>query len=436
MGSYTSKFLSLKHKEWFGAVCDKNAKLEDIKKLVESGHIDIDIKDDLLEWSALHYASFFGCGEISDYLLSKGADVDSRDIKGSTPLHIACTTGRVDIIEKLVRANASFDLKNYNGVTPKDLCPPSVNMEAMKPNKWRQLKKHKNKAKKILTKSMKMVLVTMIVQFLLIYLFEALAGHFKSMATVIYMMTYKMVPYSILRKLHYLHVMIEPLKDALEKLFSKNLTLIKFLNICVLSLRSVWTPKGVSSRLLELLRNLKDMEALLPRELLHIIGDINTAFVGDKNSSDMIVILLVIVVTVLCSMFLLGGYIFKLVYSVLRAWEVVDCSEIIKWISVDMESDKFSMVMPDLFHFQAGVFVSLLGVISVILAMYLMKVYSRLCEALKTRKCSMGNVKHNQKKWAIDRKLSSEIKKNLGPKRNHFVDPLLLKKRICRNLSS
>ncbi|MCO6454161.1 MAG: acyltransferase family protein [Pirellulaceae bacterium] len=53
--------------------------------------------------------------------LQQGGDVDAKNERGSTPLHVACLFGRADMAESLLNADASLDLRNNDGVRPEDL---------------------------------------------------------------------------------------------------------------------------------------------------------------------------------------------------------------------------------------------------------------------------------------------------------------------------
>ncbi len=51
---------------------------------------------------------------------------DAVDENGSTPLHIACETGRLDIVAKLINANASRMIADKKGRIPLQLLPPHL----------------------------------------------------------------------------------------------------------------------------------------------------------------------------------------------------------------------------------------------------------------------------------------------------------------------
>ena len=87
-----------------------------------------------------------GCGESSSELLiqsvregnieavkqhlAAGADVNVKDARGMTPLHLATSNGQKEIVEPLIAAGADVNAKMNNGMTPLDVTsviPPNSN---------------------------------------------------------------------------------------------------------------------------------------------------------------------------------------------------------------------------------------------------------------------------------------------------------------------
>ncbi|CCD23679.1 Spt23p NDAI_0C00180 [Naumovozyma dairenensis CBS 421] len=70
----------------------------------------------------LHLASHKGYFHLCSNLIYKGARIDSRDSFGFTPLHYACISGNIKIIELLMKCNvADINSKICNGLTARDL---------------------------------------------------------------------------------------------------------------------------------------------------------------------------------------------------------------------------------------------------------------------------------------------------------------------------
>lgn len=76
---------------------------------------------------SLRLASCHGRLDVIEILLKYGADVDEvadcKDISGpaGTPLHAAAAAGREDVVQLLLAHGADLNVKNIEGVTPKDI---------------------------------------------------------------------------------------------------------------------------------------------------------------------------------------------------------------------------------------------------------------------------------------------------------------------------
>lgn len=56
--------------------------------------------------TALHLACWFGYGDVVEFLLARGADLEARNLAGETPLAVACSRGRVETVDLLLSRGA------------------------------------------------------------------------------------------------------------------------------------------------------------------------------------------------------------------------------------------------------------------------------------------------------------------------------------------
>ena len=64
-------------------------------------------------------AAFYGCSDVVQHLLSRGAGIDIKDIIGWTPLHLAARNGHSNVVQHLLDGGAGVDIKNnVDGETP------------------------------------------------------------------------------------------------------------------------------------------------------------------------------------------------------------------------------------------------------------------------------------------------------------------------------
>eukprot|EP00948_MAST-09A_sp_MAST-9A-sp1_P003792 g3792.t1 len=97
------------------AVIVKN--VEAVRYLVETCKASIEVKDGR-GWSPLRYATDIRHGVLTNYLLSKGANPNSKDSVAETCLHSAVLDGDGALAELLIRHGASLTAQNIHGVTP------------------------------------------------------------------------------------------------------------------------------------------------------------------------------------------------------------------------------------------------------------------------------------------------------------------------------
>ena len=92
--------------------------LDKVRRLVEDEGVDVNVKKTGVcqGRTPLHGAARHG--NVAEFLVGKGAEVDAKDILGETPLHWAAFHGKLDVAEFLVDKGAEVDAKADNGQTP------------------------------------------------------------------------------------------------------------------------------------------------------------------------------------------------------------------------------------------------------------------------------------------------------------------------------
>ena len=79
---------------------------------------DVNAKAGYKGWTALHYATDEGHGEIAELLIAKGADVNAMADIGATPLHPAALSGHKEIAELLIAKGADVNaMGEFDGRT-------------------------------------------------------------------------------------------------------------------------------------------------------------------------------------------------------------------------------------------------------------------------------------------------------------------------------
>lgn len=65
----------------------------------------------------LHMAAYSSV-EMTELLVAREAEIDARDVRGDTPLHVAACLGRTDIVQSLLDHGADPNCVNNRGYTP------------------------------------------------------------------------------------------------------------------------------------------------------------------------------------------------------------------------------------------------------------------------------------------------------------------------------
>jgi ankyrin repeat protein len=105
---YTALLIAAKNRRW------------DVAKLLSQRNADVTI----CEWTCnnvLHLAAQSGHTEFVAYLLdTKWMDIECRNSKNQTPLWLAAQSGRLQVIELLLKHKANLHVKDNDGHTPLD----------------------------------------------------------------------------------------------------------------------------------------------------------------------------------------------------------------------------------------------------------------------------------------------------------------------------
>ena len=110
----------------------KDGDLEKVKHLIKNGgEVNYEYKyDDGRSNCLLHNASYFGKFEVAKLLIKHGAQIDSRDFEGKTPLAIAArkarleaSQGHLEFVKLLLENGADVNSKdNYKSDPSLYLC--------------------------------------------------------------------------------------------------------------------------------------------------------------------------------------------------------------------------------------------------------------------------------------------------------------------------
>lgn len=112
-------------------------KFDLVKKLVELKKVSVN----KIGWSPIHYSASTGQKEISDYLLSKGANPDSKSPNETTPMMLAARHGYILIVMSLLNAGADLSARNQQGMTAIDFALKANQKEISEglSSRWRKL---------------------------------------------------------------------------------------------------------------------------------------------------------------------------------------------------------------------------------------------------------------------------------------------------------
>ncbi|MBN1271349.1 MAG: ankyrin repeat domain-containing protein [Candidatus Aminicenantes bacterium] len=95
----------------------RNNNFEEMKTLIEKDASLVNIKDEAGN-TPLHHAVMIGSAELTEYLLSKGADINAQNTQLNTPLHEAIQNKKEDISALLIKKGADLTKTNIHQQTP------------------------------------------------------------------------------------------------------------------------------------------------------------------------------------------------------------------------------------------------------------------------------------------------------------------------------
>ena len=102
----------------FLIACAQQGNLEKIVSVMENEKFEVDISEERMGCTALHYACFYNHFNIVDYLVSAGAPLDATTEAGRTPIAWAVEKKAYDIVGFLLEAEADPSIADKHGYTP------------------------------------------------------------------------------------------------------------------------------------------------------------------------------------------------------------------------------------------------------------------------------------------------------------------------------
>jgi len=91
------------------SVCNNHYHI--VEYLVSNG-ADINSRDNC-RITTLHNSAQYGYLKMTQFLVDHGADINSKDFESNTPLHYSSKYGTLSIIEYLVKCGAEIDSKDF-----------------------------------------------------------------------------------------------------------------------------------------------------------------------------------------------------------------------------------------------------------------------------------------------------------------------------------
>jgi ankyrin repeat protein len=95
----------------------RNDRIDEVRALISKG-VDVNSRDVFGDNAGLHWAASLGLAEMARLLIDSGADVNIRNEEGDTPLHWAAGEGQKELVVILIVHGADVNALNKRGWTP------------------------------------------------------------------------------------------------------------------------------------------------------------------------------------------------------------------------------------------------------------------------------------------------------------------------------
>lgn len=104
--------------------------LPSVHRLVAEG-ADIEEADLISGFTPLHVAVIRNQKDVVNWLLTEGANIEARDLRGETPLHVATNKLNVPMINLLLLKGANINSQSQMGLTPLHLAATDGRPESL-----------------------------------------------------------------------------------------------------------------------------------------------------------------------------------------------------------------------------------------------------------------------------------------------------------------
>ena len=106
----------------------REGQVETISYILDNSSISVDSQTIDL-WTPFHYAVNNGYLATIEFLISKGASINTVDRFGRTALHWAVRYNFKEIVEYLINANINWEVKDKEGRTAFDIAKAAINLD-------------------------------------------------------------------------------------------------------------------------------------------------------------------------------------------------------------------------------------------------------------------------------------------------------------------